>query len=149
MNLLPRTLGRWLRRHRTLILIIGAYVAVDLLVRSFGVSGETFSLVVFILTAPAQTAFAAVYAFGSPWWRSLLGKALMTKALGLALLIDISLLFHWFGPNYFLREFVRDAVFGILLAGAWMQLLALLKEKFQGRRDDADRFSRPDTPRHP
>jgi hypothetical protein len=37
----------------------------------------------------------------------------------------------------------------LIAAGAWMQLVALLKEKAKGRRDDANRFSRPDTPRRP
>lgn len=102
-----------------------------------------------MVAAPAQTGFAIIYGFGSPWWRSLLGRALFTKALALALLIDISLLYQWLGDDYALRDVVRLSVYTLIAVGAWMQLVALLKEKFQGRRDDADRFSRPDTPRHP
>ena len=41
--------------------------------------------------APPATLFPILYAF-RPWYRSLIGRALMTHSVGLALLIDISLL---------------------------------------------------------
>jgi len=112
-------------------------------------SADTAAVLLILAAAPAQTAFALIYGFGSPWWRSLVGRALFTKALALALLIDISLLYNWLGDDYDLRDAVRLTVFGLIAVGSWLQFVALLKEKFQGRRDDADRFSRPDTPRHP
>lgn len=112
-------------------------------------SADTAAILLIVAAAPAQTLFAIIYGFGSPWWRSLIGRALFTKALALALLIDISLLYNWLGDDYALRDLVRLSVYSLIVAGAWMQLVALLKEKIQGRRDDADRFSRPDAPRHP
>lgn len=112
-------------------------------------SADTAAVLLILIAAPAQTAFALIYGLASPWWRSLVGKALFTKAVALALLIDISLLYQWLGDNYALRDVVRLSVFGLIAFGSWLQLVALLKEKVKGRRDDADRFSRPDTPRHP
>jgi hypothetical protein len=112
-------------------------------------SADTAAVLLVLAAAPAQTLFAIVYGVGSPWWRSLVGRALFTKALALALLIDISLLYHWLGDDYALRDVVRLTVYGLIAVGAWMQFVALLVEKYKGRRDDADRFSRPDTPRHP
>lgn len=111
-------------------------------------SADTAAILLVLAAAPAQTLFIVIYGFGSPWWRSLVGRALFTKALGLALLVDLSLLYHWLGDGYYLRDVVRLSVYALITAGAWLQLVALLKEKFQGRRDDADRFSRPDTKRH-
>lgn len=101
-----------------------------------------------ILTAPAQTAFVLIYGLGSPWYRSLLGRALFTKALGLALVVDLILVYRAFGDDYFARDAVRIGVFGLLLIGAWLQLVALLREKWAGRREDSNRFDQPDLPRH-
>jgi hypothetical protein len=90
-------------------------------------------------TAPAQTLFILIYGFGSPWWRSPVGRALFTKALGLALLLDLALLFQWLGTDYWFRDPARLTVFGLILLGAWMQLGALLMERRAVSRDKTHR----------
>lgn len=111
-------------------------------------SADTIAVMLILIAAPAQTLFALIYGFASPWWRSLIGRALLTKALGLALLIDISLLYQWLGDDYALRDVVRISVYTLIACGAWLQLTALLAEKVKGRREDADQFSQPDEPHH-
>jgi hypothetical protein len=110
-------------------------------------STDVAALALVLVAAPAQTLFAIIYGLWSPWWRSLIGRALFTKAIALALLIDISLLYQWLGDDYYLRDAVRICVFLLIAVGSWMQLVALLKEKYQGRLERDDRFSRPEQAR--
>lgn len=99
---------------------------------------DTIAVLLIIAAAPAQTAFVLIYGLTvRGWWKLVTGRALFTKALGLALLIDISVAYHFLGDNYALREVVRLSVFALIAAGAWLQLGALIYEK---RRRGADRF---------
>lgn len=97
-------------------------------------SADTAAVLLILVAAPAATAFPIVYGLTSPWYRSLLGRALMTKAVGLALLIDISLIYQWLGDDYFLRNVVRLTVYSLIAAGVWMQCTALVVEKVRARR---------------
>ena len=109
-------------------------------------SADTAAILLVLAAAPAQTLFPIIYGVSSPWYRSLLGRALMTKAVALALLIDISLVYNWLGDDYAARDVVRLTVFALIAAGAWMQLAALILEKYHGRRGQVadDRFSATD-----
>lgn len=91
----------------------------------------------FLMLAPANL-FPILYTAFFPWWQSPLGRALFTKALGLMLLIDISVLYQLFGDNYDLREQVRFIVFTLVLLGMSYQLVVIIKIKLQarGRRED-------------
>lgn len=103
----------------------------------------TADLVAFLLIAAMAlpvTVYWFVYTFTMPWWKSVVGRALWTKATGMALLIDISLTYQIFGDDYFLRDAVRLTVFSIILVGLWLQLGALLHEK----RRAGSRFPLPD-----
>lgn len=99
---------------------------------------DTIAVLLIVAAAPAQTAFVILYGVGSPWWRSVVGRALFTKALALALLIDISVAYHFLGDNYALREVVRLSVFALIAIGTWLQLGALIYER---RRRGRDRFA--------
>ena len=92
-------------------------------------SADTAAVLLVLLAAPAQTGFAVFYSVTSPWWRTLIGRALFTKAWGLALLIDISLLYKWLGDEYALRDVVRLTVYALIAVGAWLQLVAFLVER--------------------
>lgn len=92
-------------------------------------SVDLAAVLLVLIAAPAQTAFVFYYGFTSPWWRSLIGRALMTKAVGLALLIDISLIYNWLGDAYAARDVVRLSVFALIAVGAWLQLAAFIAEK--------------------
>lgn len=96
-------------------------------------SADLAAVLLVLAAAPAQTAFAVFYSFTSPWWRTLIGRALFTKAWGLALLIDISLLYKWLGDEYALRDVVRLTVYALITVGAWLQLWAFVLEKRRRR----------------
>jgi len=95
---------------------------------------DTMALLLIVSAAPPLTGFALVFGFTSPWWRSLLGRALVTKATGLALLINISFAYRYLGDDYAYRDAVRLFVYALITVGAWMQFIALLNEKYQAYR---------------
>lgn len=97
-------------------------------------SADTIAVLMIVGMAPPATLFPIIYGFTAPWWKSLVGRALMTKAVGLALLIDITIIYNWFGDDYPLRDAVRFTVFLFILLGTWMQLIALLVERYRVRR---------------
>ena len=84
---------------------------------------EYSGLLVFIAAVPA-TLFPIVY-WRRPWRASFLGRALMTKATGLALLIDTTLLYVWLGDDYPYRQLVRALVYTLITVGIIMQFTAL------------------------
>lgn len=87
---------------------------------------------VFLLAIPA-TLIPVLYGLRSPWWRHLVGRALFAQSVGMALLVDISCLYALFGDNYPGRDWVRVIVFGLVTAGTFGILVALIQE--QRRRD--------------
>ncbi len=96
-------------------------------------SADTAAVLLVLAAAPPQTAFVFYYGLTAPWWRTVVGRALFTKALGLALLIDISLLYQWLGDDYSLRDVVRLTVYALIAVGAWLQLGAFIHERGQRR----------------
>lgn len=89
----------------------------------------------FIAIVPA-TLFPILYMSFFTWYRNPLGRALMTKATGLALLIDISCIYALFGDNYPFREHVRFIVFTLVVSGLWYQLVVIIKIKVQQRHEE-------------
>jgi hypothetical protein len=102
------------------------------------VSADTWAVVLVIIAAPPATLFPFCFAYISRgiWWRNPTGRALMTSSTGLALLIDISLLYNWLGDDYALRDAVRLTVFAVIAAGAWLKLGALLHTAWRARGDE-------------
>lgn len=80
------------------------------------------------ISAPPQTLFVLIYGLWSPWWRTQTGRAIFTKSLALALLLNLSLVARAVGP-YPGDEWVGVSVVALVGAGAWLQLIALLHEK--------------------
>lgn len=78
------------------------------------------------------TAFPAFYAF-RPWWRSLVGWALMFQSVGMMLLVDISLAYQVFGNEYPGRDVVRLGVYVLLVTGLWVLFVALLRDIHRDR----------------
>lgn len=102
-------------------------------------TADHIALIMIWLSAPAQTLFVLIYGTRSPWWRSLLGRALFTKALALALLLDLSL---WtrIHPTWPWQLETTLVVIGLVLVGSWMQLSALLVERWRVSRGQASRL---------
>lgn len=97
-------------------------------------TADTIALMLVIGTAPPATLFALVYGFTTPWWRTMIGRALLISSTGLALLVDISLLYQWLGDQYALRDVVRLMVYAFIFLGAWLKLASLATEKYRAYR---------------
>jgi hypothetical protein len=92
------------------------------------------------IAAPAQTLFVLLYGLRAPWYRSPTGRAIFTKALSLALILDLSVLAYYVQT---LPTWVGPVVMGITAAGVYMQLGALLHEWRLGRQGALGRTRHP------
>lgn len=93
---------------------------------------ETIAVAVVVAGVIPATLFPILYARG-PWRRSFVGRALMTKAIGIALLIDFAVVSHftpWDTPTA-----VAVLVYGLVVGGVWLQFLALIVVRYRSRRD--------------
>lgn len=99
-------------------------------------------LAAFLVTAaaPPLTLFPFFYAWiaRGVWWRASAGRALMVSTTGLALLVDISLAYQVFGDDYPYRDVVRNTVYALIAAGAWLKFGSLIYEWRKGRRESTD-----------
>lgn len=100
-------------------------------------SADTVALLLIIAAAPPLTLFVPYYAWVARgvWWRNPAGRALMVSTSGLALLVDISLLYAVFGDEYPYRDAVRLTVYAWITAGSWLKFGALVYESRHRRRD--------------
>jgi hypothetical protein len=97
------------------------------------VNADTIAVLLILMMAPAWTLLPILIGFTTPWRDTLLGHALMIATTGLALLIDISLMYQWLGDDYFLRDVVRLSVYALILLGGWLMLLAFVRARFLRR----------------
>ena len=97
-------------------------------------SADTAAVLIVLGMAPAVTLLPALYGYSVAFWESLLGWGLMVSSVGMALLVDISLLYQVFGDDYYFRDVVRFTVYGLIFVGNWTLLAALLREKWRARR---------------
>lgn len=77
---------------------------------------------------PAAVLYPFIYSTRVKWWRTWIGQALLIKALGVFLLLLVSALYQFFGPDYFGRDFIRLTGMGLLTIGVWYALIAMLRE---------------------
>lgn len=89
-------------------------------------SADLAAVLLILAAAPAATLFPILYA-RRPWRRTLIGWALMIHSIGMAALIDISLLYKWLGDDYYLRDVVRLTVYAFIVVGINLTTLALLR----------------------
>lgn len=76
--------------------------------------------------AIGQTAFVILWAT-KPWWRTLIGRALMTKGLALALVLWFWIVGYYF-PGHPYRDEIRDGLLAAVAVGIWAQVLAFIVE---------------------
>lgn len=93
-------------------------------------SADTAAFLLIALAAPPLTMFVPYYAWVArhSWWRNPAGRALMVSTSGLALLVDISLLYQVLGDDYRYRDAVRLTVYTWIVVGAWLKFGALVYE---------------------
>jgi hypothetical protein len=84
--------------------------------------------------APPATLVPILYGFTARWWASLSGRALMTSALGLALLIDLSLMFRSWEGHVDLKQRIALVVYALICVGAWLMLFSLIRVQWRALR---------------
>lgn len=99
---------------------------------------ETWRTVTLWAVGTGQTAFVLLY-LSFPWWRSLTGRALFVKAVGLAVLVDV-LLINRMAPIPH-SDVLFTSLYVILAFGVWAQFFAFLQVSLglpSARRDTND-----------
>lgn len=80
------------------------------------------------LAWPAAFLYPLIYCIRATWWRTWVGQALLVKACGVLLLLSVSALYQFFGPDYWGRDVVRITGMALLAFGLWYALIAMLRE---------------------
>lgn len=84
--------------------------------------------------AVAQTAYVLLW-MTLPWWRRSITRSIMVKSVGLALLLDLSVV-NAHVPSYAAATAVALLVIGVVVAGSVSQFLALAWAMWRARRED-------------
>lgn len=84
-------------------------------------------------SALGQTLFVLMWAL-LPWWRSVVGRALMTKSLMLALYLNWTLVVYHWGP-FTHQQLIAFWLFVGITVGIWSQGVAIGHEIWVGRRE--------------
>jgi len=96
---------------------------------------DHLAMLLVALAAPPANLFPLLYALRSAWWTSTVGRALMVLGVGLAALVDLSLLFAWLGPDYPGRNVLRVGVYSLVVVGLWAVLGSLVQAQARARQD--------------
>lgn len=72
--------------------------------------------------------YMAIYGTATRWYRFQVGRALMMKAAGLALMLTYSALFYFLGPDYAARDYLRTIGVTVLFFGLVYALVAMVRE---------------------
>lgn len=106
--------------------------------------GVLATWLIYAITAPMNM-IPALYAYRSDWRRYDTGKAFLFLATGLALVLDVALLYWVLGDDYAGRGALRFAVYLFLGVGTYWILMNLLSlqrmgdEEYKKRREDFER----------
>lgn len=96
---------------------------------------DTIVLVLFLAAGVAVNAYVAMY-LTRPWWTTSAGRALMVKAWGNVILIDLALATLIFGEDYPGRSVIRVIGMAAFTTGVWYLLIVLIKTPRYERRED-------------
>jgi hypothetical protein len=89
------------------------------------VIADDLVFVLLLAAAIPTNLYPLFYAF-RPWSTTPQGRALMTKAVGNMIVIDVVLATLLFGQDYPGRDLVRVFGFGVFVVGMWYLLVSLL-----------------------
>lgn len=78
-----------------------------------------------------QTVFVVLWAT-RPWYRTLIGRALMTKGLALTLVLWFWIVGYYF-PDHPYRGEIRDVLLAAVAVGIWAQVVAFVAEFYDAR----------------
>lgn len=94
-------------------------------------TADRVMVLILVLAAPAVNLYPILYAF-RPWRTTPQGRALMVKALGNVIVVDVVLAYLLFG-DYPLRDPVRITGFGLFAVGVWALLISLIAAPGSGK----------------
>lgn len=83
---------------------------------------RVLSLIVFL----GATTFV-IFFFSEPWYRSSLGRSLMTMAIAVWLFSLTSVLRQWFGPDYTGRTEIRIVANMLLAYAVWSRAIIIYR----------------------
>jgi hypothetical protein len=108
---------------------------------------RTYLRVCMIIAAVCTTAFPLLYAF-SPWYRSVLGRALMIQAIGFALILDITAFYTLVdGENVKVKLWVYTFGFTYIALAAAFLTSRLWEINHRVRKNQEKNLGRRDTDR--
>lgn len=80
------------------------------------------------------TAFPIAYARWFPWWKTTMGRAIMCHFIGMALLVDMSVVQDlWLGPTYPAQQEVSLLILLLVVVGVYWWVYALWKVRREGK----------------
>ena len=82
--------------------------------------------ILLIIAGVAVNLYPLVY-LTRPWYTTAPGRALMVKAWGNLILVDLSLALYIFGEDYPGREFIATIGLAVFASGVWYLLIVLLR----------------------
>lgn len=85
----------------------------------------------------AVLTYMGVYGLATRWYRFQVGRALMLKAAGLALMLTYSALFYFLGPEYAARDWLRTIGITVLFLGLVYALVVMIRELRRGIGDES------------
>lgn len=88
---------------------------------------QTLALWIIWAAAPPATMLVVLYAATAPFWRTSAGRALIVSKIALALLIDLTLLFHAVPGHIEAKMRIALVVYVLIAAGAWLMFLELVR----------------------
>lgn len=95
---------------------------------------EQWAVLLTYLCAPAANVFWLAYGLSAPWYRTVVGYAVIISKLGLAGLVDAGVLFHIHGSReYPYHDQLILVSFGLITVGTWVYLVALTREQYLKR----------------
>lgn len=94
---------------------------------------DTYFQLMVVVALLVDLAYITVYGTQTRWWRDWIGWALLTKAVGLAILLGFTAAFQVFGPDYAYRNEIRDTGITVVTLGLVLALSAMLRALFQRR----------------
>lgn len=98
----------------------------------FHASQFAWTLRLYTAAAVGQTLFVVLWAT-LPWWRTIIGRALMIKSASLMVILIWSLVNYHLGP-FVHQQGIGLGLFGLVALGIWLQLWAIGREVVAGRR---------------
>lgn len=101
----------------------------------FHASIEDWELRLIYGAAIPQTLYVLGFGLRNDWWASLIGWGQFTKALAVALLLDLSILTDRFGLIPYARQ-IGLAVIALLFIGAWLQSSSWVVERHRQRQEE-------------